>query len=265
LGRHGHPVSLVESEGWGHRSCETRPPRSNEHNAIHLVARQPQPDHFDATLGSATPFHDSQQPRDSYRVKDRRRAGRIVGRKAIAVGRAILYIGLSIMQRQKPSRYLSNCVRAISSLAGYEGSVGCLTWSPNSTRLAASSTDSTLRLWDIEKAQPRFKRNLSGGPVTDLDWSFDGGSLACSCEDGIMILCDPRTLEPRYFHQISREALNCVAWAPSDRRLAVAGNDFKVYVLNCPSTERTDSTQISIGHRSAVRRIVLSGQGTEAR
>ena len=165
------------------------------------------------------------------------------------------------MNGQSTSRYINSCINNVCSLTGFEGSIASLAWAPHSRRLATSSTDSIVRLWDIETGKARFSQVPSEQPVTDFAWSPDGKTLACSCEEGTVILCDHRTLAPLFTKQISQKALRCAAWAPGARRLAIAGDDFNIYLVDFLSTNRPQHVQTAFGHRSPVRRLVWSENG----
>jgi WD40 repeat protein len=70
-------------------------------------------------------------------------------------------------------------------LRGHTDFVGGLVFSPDSRRLASSSWDGTLRLWDLSVNPPtqRVVATLPGA-ATGIGWSPDGKLLVCGCEDG---------------------------------------------------------------------------------
>jgi len=159
---------------------------------------------------------------------------------------------------------MSEHIRLVCSLTGYEGNILSLGWSPSGRRLAASCTDGTVRLWDIKKAAERFPvKRLSRRPITDIDWSSDAHLLACSCQNGSLILCDPLTLTPHHIAQVSNASLNCVAWAPRGHLLATAGDDHLLHVLDFrKGAHNRQQHQRGEGHQSPVRRVLWSGDTT---
>jgi len=44
----------------------------------------------------------------------------------------------------------------LTSLAGHEGKVMCLAYSPDGTRLASGGHDKTVRLWNVTRYRPRM-------------------------------------------------------------------------------------------------------------
>jgi WD40 repeat protein/serine/threonine protein kinase/Tfp pilus assembly protein PilF len=65
-------------------------------------------------------------------------------------------------------------------LSGHTDSVLLVTWSPDGRRLASSSIDSNLKIWDVTSGEPVYSFPFSlFGSGQLLSWSPDGKTLAC--------------------------------------------------------------------------------------
>ncbi len=61
-------------------------------------------------------------------------------------------------------------------------------WNPAGTKLAASSDDGTIRLWDMQAATVLRVINAHHAPIHSLEWRPDGAVLASASEDGTIRL-----------------------------------------------------------------------------
>ena len=135
-----------------------------------------------------------------------------------------------------------------------------LKWSPGGDRLAAA-INGTISVWDFNHPAPRFSRQVSSSPITDLSWSGDGALLACTTTDGSVILRNAPTLTHFLQTKASRDPLRCISWAPSEQRVAFAGDDRILYLMNCESDSSLGNLQRGFGHQSSIRTVTWDTKG----
>ena len=119
-----------------------------------------------------------------------------------------------------------------------------LAWSPDSKRLAASVPRGlTIRIWDPATRKPVLNLPGHGKPLRSLTWSPDGKHLASAGDDGTVhvwdVLSGKETSALPYFvkHQpdggrVTSRAISMLAWSRDGRRLAVAGEDGTIRIMD---------------------------------
>jgi WD40 repeat protein len=111
-----------------------------------------------------------------------------------------------------------------------------LDWSPDSTRLTASSANGTLRVWDVSEEVPLYVEQLRAAIVPNVQtvvWSPDGAHLATANTDNTVRLWDAASgRQVRVLD--SQGAAVSLAWAPDSRFLASWG-DTTVWVWEAAS------------------------------
>ena len=80
-------------------------------------------------------------------------------------------------------------------MSGHQRKVVCLRFNPTAEHvLASASSDTTVKIWDIEKGLARTDiADKHGQLIQDVVWSYDGSVLASSCKDKMLRLFDPRS------------------------------------------------------------------------
>ena len=83
----------------------------------------------------------------------------------------------------------------LSTLSGHENVVRSVAWSPDGHRIASSSDDSTIKIWDAEIQEYECLKTLRGhtGSVRSVAWSPDGQKIASSSYDTTIKIWDIET------------------------------------------------------------------------
>ncbi|KAI8833035.1 quinon protein alcohol dehydrogenase-like superfamily [Chytridium lagenaria] len=86
--------------------------------------------------------------------------------------------------------------RCTASLSGHTEAVLCVSFSPDSTKLATGSGDTTVRIWDLNTTTPQFTLQGHTNWVQIIAWSPNGKMLASGSMDKTIRLWDPKTGKP---------------------------------------------------------------------
>ena len=179
-----------------------------------------------------------------------RAPGRTPGRRAVlsamALGVVAAATGSTLYVRARAQQ------PHVSVLAGHRDEVLSVSWSLDGKRLASSSADETVRLWDVA-ARRQLGDPLSGhtGWVWSVAWSPDGQTLATAGGDGDLTarLWDVPTRQQSGRSLTGHTAgLWSVAWSPSGAQLVTASSDRTARIwdaaahsqLGAPLTGHTD-------------------------
>ena len=68
-----------------------------------------------------------------------------------------------------------------------------ISWSPDDTKLANSSTDGKVTIWDRQTGKSIWIIDAHTGWANDVDWAFDGSWLASGGDDGELKIWDSKT------------------------------------------------------------------------
>jgi len=82
----------------------------------------------------------------------------------------------------------------VQTLTGHKRKVGNLRWNPTANNvLATTSTDYSVKIWDVEKGAARLTVEGHGDIIQNVDWNYDGSLIATACKDKKIRVIDPRT------------------------------------------------------------------------
>lgn len=147
--------------------------------------------------------------------------------------------------------------RSLQVMAGHEGEVRHIAWSPDGKRLASGSRSHDARLWDVETGAQLHAFTGQEGQVTSVAFSPDGSLLAVANLGWLIHLYDVasgtkvRTLEG---HQ---QSVLSVHFHPSGRWLASGASDATVRVWDVATGEQV----ARLDSKTSARTVAFSPDG----
>jgi WD40 repeat protein len=161
-------------------------------------------------------------------------------------------------------RYLHRlCHFELLTFKGHSGGVCCVAWSPDGTRLASSSEDRTVKVWDAETGQHALTLRGHTDEVWGVTWSPDGMRLASTSGPfhghGEVKVWDARTAQEALSLQGHWGRVYGVAWSPDGTRLASSSEDRTVKVWDAKTGQEALSLK---GHTGGVHGVAWSPDGS---
>lgn len=87
----------------------------------------------------------------------------------------------------------ANITAPIQTLQGHKRKVGTVNFHPCANNvLATSSSDYTVKIWDIEKGEDMFTIGGHADIIQSCAWNRDGSQIASACRDKKLRVIDPR-------------------------------------------------------------------------
>ncbi len=112
-----------------------------------------------------------------------------------------------------------------------------LAFSPDGTRLASVSRDSTGVVYDVAEAQLAWQIRGHEDSVEGLAWAPEGKHLATACWDGVVRLFDGGSPMLIGQHEFHRDGVFRLAFDPSGTRLASASSDGTIVIASVPELQ----------------------------
>lgn len=140
----------------------------------------------------------------------------------------------------------------VQLLAGHEDRLRDVAVSPDGLRIASSSADRTLRIWDAETGEILFTFPGHAGWVEGVAFSPDGRFVVSASRDDTVRLWNVAS---------HTGSVNGVAFTHNGKRLATASGDRTVRIWSIESGQPTLSRVLS-GYDEAVYRVAFSRDGT---
>ncbi|KAJ5461015.1 uncharacterized protein N7458_002567 [Penicillium daleae] len=168
-------------------------------------------------------------------------------------------------QKEKPSWVLNSPVvveewtLCLQTLEGHYEPVTSIAWSSDGGRLASSSKDGTVRVWDPITGQSISTLQGHSEWVNSIAWSPDGSRLASASYDKTIMIWDPvagRCTSTLKEHSM---AIKTIIWSPDGSLLASASYDHTVRVWKA-HTSQCESTLM--GHTDWVTSVAWSPDGS---
>src|SRR5258708_25446704 len=133
-----------------------------------------------------------------------------------------LHISPSPASQTSTSSSLST---ALYAYRGHSAGVMGVAWSPDGTRLASASNDSTAQVWGAASGGHVYTYRGHVGRVNAVAWSPDGTRLASASNDSTVRVWDAASGGHVYTYRGDVEPVGTVAWAPDGKRLASGSDD----------------------------------------
>ncbi|MCA9122277.1 MAG: TIR domain-containing protein [Planctomycetaceae bacterium] len=105
-------------------------------------------------------------------------------------------------------------------LRGHLGSINCVVFSPNGTRLATASNDRTVKIWDVAEAAEVHTLKGHTGLVYSVAFSPDGKRLATASSDKTVKLWSAETFVQLHSLAGHKDSVLSTVFSPDGTRLA---------------------------------------------
>jgi len=157
--------------------------------------------------------------------------------------------------------------RCTSSLSGHTEAVLCVAFSPDASRLASGSGDTTVRLWDLNTELPKHTCQGHQGWVLTVSWSPDGSRLASSGMDKVVLVWCASTGKCLNTLRGHSQAVTCLCWQPlhvseahSFPKLASASKDASLRLWDAVAGS---CLRVLTSHTSPVMQVRWSGERSD--
>lgn len=141
---------------------------------------------------------------------------------------------------------------------GHSGWVWSVGWSPNGSRIASASADSTAQVWDAESGDHLTVYSGHTDTVYAVSWSLDGKRVASAGYDKTVQIWDPTFGDHFYTYKGHKGWVWTVAWSPDGKHIASAGEDRTVQVWDAANGSHVNSYR---GHTGYVHSVAWSPDG----
>lgn len=122
------------------------------------------------------------------------------------------------------------CQAKATTLVGHHSPVMAICYSPDGQRLASTSEDGSIFLWDMDTGERVRELGHDSDEVACVLFSPDGKLLAAGNQRGLVSLWDPLTGERTAHFLAHVEDVMALAFSPDGKQLASGGRDTKVRV-----------------------------------
>jgi WD40 repeat protein/serine/threonine protein kinase len=150
------------------------------------------------------------------------------------------------------------CHSELLTLRGHTHQVTGLAFSPDGKRLATSSADNTLKLWDLATGLELLTFAGHTGPVGGVAFSPDGKVLASGSSDHTVILWDSKSGREMLTLRGHGSDVVSVAFSPDGKRLASGSSDRTVKLWDAATGQ---DLRTFTGHTAAVGGVAFSPDG----
>ncbi|MCP4423934.1 MAG: hypothetical protein GY803_05550 [Chloroflexi bacterium] len=144
------------------------------------------------------------------------------------------------------------------TLSGHTDWVSDAVFSPDGSKLATTSLDNTVKIWDAQSGQVLLTLEDHSRAVKTVAFSPDGARLATSGDDGFIIVWNSETGTQLGVFKDDNGAIQGLAFSPDNIHLAAANEDFTVRIWN---TTTRKSLYRLFGHEASLTDVAFSPDG----
>lgn len=145
------------------------------------------------------------------------------------------------------------------NLRGHARTINRVAWSPDNKRLATTSHDKTIRIWDLTRRDPPVILRGHSAWVSSAAWSPDSKFLASVSGDLHIRLWDAASGEMLLARHAHARTIFDVAWSPDGQTIATGSGDLNVAIWDAQTLKLI---RLLPGHSGAVYRIAWAPDGS---
>jgi WD40 repeat protein len=152
------------------------------------------------------------------------------------------------------------CHTDLLTLAGHNGPVQSVAYSPDGTRLASASSKGDVKVWNAISGQELLTLPGHTGVVRAVAYSPDGRKLASASYDKTVRVWDSTTGQKIRILRGHTHPVYCVAFGPDGRRLVSGADDSTVRVWDVTTGQEAAFSPLK-GHTAGVSSVAFSPDG----
>ncbi|MEH1824200.1 MAG: CHAT domain-containing protein [Nostoc sp.] len=149
-------------------------------------------------------------------------------------------------------------VRERNILAGYEGKVTSVVFSPDGQTLASANDDKTIKLWNVKDGKELPTLTGHKAKVNSVVFSHNEQTLASASDDKTVKIWNVKTGKELHTLEGHKQAVTSVVFSPDGQTLVSASNDNTVKLWNV----KTGKELPTLGkHKQVFTKVVFSPDG----